>query len=573
MSQWPALSIAQAHTRLTAPGSPYEIEHALIHGIPLRVWKNVPATNRDVVAAARTHAERPFLIHESDRITFAAFHRAVCTLARELIEQGLRKGDRVALAMRNLPEWPVVFYAASVAGGIVTPLNAWWTGAELQYALKDCGARFAVLDSERADRLSEHLHACDALEHVYVGGTEKTGAPLRNVHLLAEVIGPPARWASLADVGMPDVNLEPDDAAAIFYTSGTSGRPKGAVATHRNMLCNIVGAACAATRTALRQGQAGTVDDTAVQPSALVTVPFFHVTGCCAILSPALHGGHKLVLLRRWDAEEAMRCIQREQIAALVCVPAVAWQLVEHPALRNYDLSSLVSIGYGGAAAAPELRRRISETLPAAVPGHGWGMTETCGLTMTHSGEDYAERPTSCGAPLPVIDLQIKSVDGAQVLAVGEIGELWVRGPNVVRGYWQRASETAETFVDGWLRTGDLARLDPEGFCYVVDRIKDVVIRGGENIYCVEVENALYEHPGVLDAAVIGRSHRTLGEEPVGVVHIAAGHCVTEAQLRAHLGRRLAAFKIPVQIVFWPTMLPRNANGKILKRELKSALP
>jgi acyl-CoA synthetase (AMP-forming)/AMP-acid ligase II len=192
---------------------------------------------------------------------------------------------------------------------------------------------------------------------------------------------------------------------------------------------------------------------------------------------------------------------------------------------------------------------------------------------MTHSGEDYAERPTSCGAPLPVIDLQIKSVDGAQVLAVGEIGELWVRGPNVVRGYWQRASETAETFVDGWLRTGDLARLDPEGFCYVVDRIKDVVIRGGENIYCVEVENALYEHPAVLDAAVIGRSHRTLGEEPVGVVHIAAGHCVTEAQLRAHLGRRLAAFKIPVQIVFWPTMLPRNANGKILKRELKSALP
>lgn len=569
---WPALGVAEAHARLTAPGSPYEMERATIRGLVLRTWKHLPASHRDVLLGARAHAQRTFLVHGDERVSFAAFHRAVYALAHDLAARGLRKGDRVAIAMRNLPEWPVAFYAATAVGAIVAPLNAWWSGAELAFGLADCGARFAIADAERAVRLRDQPGACEGLEALYVCGEFEPRELCGKATSLRAVIGAARDWLALPDAGLPEASLEPDDPAAIFYTSGTGGAPKGAVLTHRNMLSNIVGAQCAGARAALRRGAPPPAPDPHAQLAVLVTVPFFHVTGTCAVLSPALHEGQKLVLMHRWDVGQALRLIEREKVAAMVCVPTIAWQLAEHPALAQHDLGSLVSLGYGGASAPPELQRRIRANLPAAVPGHGWGMTETAGLTMTHSGEDYAHRPESCGAPLPVVDLRIMSLDGARELATGEIGELWVRGPNVAREYWNRPRDTAATFVDGWLRTGDLARLDADGFCFVVDRLKDIVIRGGENIYCAEVENALYEHPAVIDAAVVGHAHRTLGEVPVAFVHLAAGLEADEAQLQAHVAARLAAFKVPARIVFWPQALPRNANGKILKNEFKAGL-
>jgi long-chain acyl-CoA synthetase len=281
-----------------------------------------------------------------------------------------------------------------------------------------------------------------------------------------------------------------------------------------------------------------------------------------------MHTGGKLVLMHHWDPERAMQLIERERVTSAGGVPTIAWQIIEHPARPAYDLSSLESMAYGGAPAAPELVRRIREVFPTSAPGIGWGMSETSSTFTGHSAEDYVHRPDSSGPALPVCDMKVVAPDGS-TLPVGEVGELWVRGPNVVRGYWNKPEATAATFVGGWLRTGDLARLDDEGFVFIVDRMKDMLIRGGENIYCIEVEDALYRHPCVMDAALIGLPHHTLGEEPAAVVALKPGARATEAELRSHVAGLLAAFKVPVRIVFQQGTLPRNANGKILKRELK----
>jgi long-chain acyl-CoA synthetase len=309
-------------------------------------------------------------------------------------------------------------------------------------------------------------------------------------------------------------------------------------------------------------------DPSAPQKATLISVPFFHATGCFAVLVPAFLGGMKLVMQRRWNVDQALELIQRERITSAGGVPTIAWQILEHPRLGEFDLSSLEIISYGGAPSAPELVRRLKEMFPKLQPGQGWGMTETSATAVSNFAEDYELRPASAGVSAPTGDAKIVGADG-EILPVGEVGELWYRGPIVVRGYWMKPEPTAETFVDGWVKTGDLARMDEEGFIYIVDRAKDMLIRGGENIYCVEVENALYDHPAVMDAAVVGIPHKLLGEEPAAVVHLKPGAEASEQELREHVATRLAAFKVPVRIAFWPETLPRNANGKILKKELK----
>jgi long-chain acyl-CoA synthetase len=304
----------------------------------------------------------------------------------------------------------------------------------------------------------------------------------------------------------------------------------------------------------------------------LLSVPLFHATGCFAAMIPNLMVGGKLIFQRRWDVDTALPLMEKERVTACGGVPTIAWQIVEHPRLGDYDLSALETIAYGGAPSAPELVRRIKERFPKAQPRQGWGMTETSATAVSNFAEDYERRPGSCGVPSLTGEAKIVGGDGRE-LPVGEVGELWYRGPVVVRGYWNNPQATAETFVDGWVKTGDLARVDEEGFLTIVDRAKDMLIRGGENIYCLEVENALFDHPDVLDAAVIGLPHKTLGEEPAAVVHLKPGAAASEADLRHWVAQRLAAFKVPVRVAFWPETLPRNPQGKILKRELKAAFP
>jgi long-chain acyl-CoA synthetase len=566
---WPAMSIAQAHALLTAPGSPLEMEEIEIRGVKTRVWKNAPASLRDVALSARARGDQVFLVYEDERVTFEAFFRAVAAFAHELKAQGVEKGDRVALIMRNLPEWPVAFYAACAVGAIVTPLNAWWTGPELEYGLTDSGAKVAIVDSERLARLAEHLPNCPDLKKIYVSRElEEISHP--DILRLESVIGGSETWSKLPDQPFPEVEIVPEDDATIFYTSGTTGRPKGALATQRAIVSNVMAGACAGARQFLRRGEAPPAPDpNAPQRSSLISVPFFHVTGCCAVLNASLAGGAKLVMMHRWDVVRAFQLIERERISMAGGVPTIAWQLIEHPERKNYDLSSLESVAYGGAPSAPELVRKIVETFPKSQPGNGWGMTETSATATTHGGEDYQHRPESCGPAVPVTDLKIMSVEGDREMPIGEVGELWCKGPQVVKGYWNNPQATAQTFVDGWVKTGDLARLDAEGFCYIIDRAKDMLIRGGENIYCIEVENVLYDHPAVMDAALVGIPHRTLGEEPGAVVTLKPDAEATEQELRAFVAERLAAFKVPVKVVFWHETLPRNANGKILKNELK----
>jgi long-chain acyl-CoA synthetase len=569
---WPAMSLREAHAFLTAPNSRFALEEVIIRGVPTRCWKHAPPTLAEVLATGRLYGNRDFLVYEDERVSFESFWRASSAVAAELKSRGVEKGDRVAIIMRNLPEWAAAFYGAAVIGAIVTPLNAWWTGSELEYGLVDSGARVAFVDSERLERIAEHLVNCPALERIYVSRyADELPHPL--VARLEDVIGAVNAWSALPDRRPPDVQLDPDDDATILYTSGTTGKPKGALGTHRNMNSNIMAAGFSAARNFLRRGEAPPALDpmTAPQRSALLSVPFFHATGSFAVLNPALFTGAKLVLMRKWDVEAALQLIEREKVNQAGGVPTIAWQLLEHPARERYDLSSLESVAYGGAPSAPELVRKIVTSFPGSLPGNGWGMTETSATCTHHSGEDYLHRPDSCGPPVAVCDLKIVSPEGT-ALPPGAIGELWARGPNIVKGYWNRPQETAETFIDGWVRTGDLAKLDNEGFCTIVDRAKDMLIRGGENIYCVEVENALYEHSAVMDAALVPIPHHTLGEEPAAIVHLRPGHHTTETELRSFVAGRLAAFKVPVKIVFWPETLPRNVNGKILKSELKRAV-
>ena len=571
--EWPVMSIAEAHARLTAPGQRFEMEERVIRGVLQRTWRNAPPTLRDIFLNGRAFGAREFLVYEDDRATYEAFSRAAITLARQLQADGVRKGDRVAVIMRNLPEWPVAFYAGILCGAIVTPLNGWWTGPELQYGLADSGTRVAIVDDERLERIAPHLGELPDLEKIYVARLPAGAEPGPRAERLEAVIGPVNDWKNLPDLPLPDVDIDPEDDATILYTSGTTGRPKGALGAHRNMTTNVMTSGIGAARNFLRAGQPLPESDPHKLPqrSSLLVVPLFHATGLSATLGPTMNAGGKIVLMRRWEAEQAMQLIERERIDATGGVPTIAWQLIEHPARSKYDLSSLVSVSYGGAPSAPELVRRIVVVFPGSAPGNGWGMTETTATFTGHTGRDYEARPDSAGPAAPVGDMQIRDpADGVTPLPVGQVGELWVKGPQVVKLYWNKPESTAETFRDGWLRTGDLARLDEEGFMFIVDRAKDMLIRGGENIYCVEVENVLYDHPDVMDAALVGVPHKTLGEEPAAVVHLKPGGTAGEAELRQWVRDRLAAFKVPVEVRFWPEPLPRNANGKILKTELKT---
>ena len=560
---WPARSVAQVQDQLCAPGMPFEMELAEIRGVPTRVWKNAMPSLAALARHGRTHGDATFLIYEDERVSFDGWFRAAAVLAAHLQAQGVSKGDRVALAMRNLPEWPVAFFAITALGAICVPLNAWWTGPELSYGLSNSGAKVLICDPERLDRAAPHFAELPALEQVLVA---RAAGAVPGATRMEDIIGPSAGWADLPDADLPAVEISPDDPATILYTSGTTGNPKGALGTHRNLTTNILSSGYAAARSVLRRGEALPEP---TRKTMLTVIPLFHATACSATMMGAIAGGHTLIFMYKWDPVQAFGIIEREKVNATGGVPTIAWQLLEHPDRANYDLSSLETIGYGGAPSAPELVRRIYEEF-GALPGNGWGMTETTATVTTHSGEDYLNRPTSCGPAVAAADLEIRGEDGVTVLPVGTIGELWARGPMIVAGYWQNPEASAATFVDGWVRTGDLAYLDDEGFCFIADRAKDIVIRGGENIYSSEVENALYDHPAVMDAAVVGIPHRTLGEEPAAVVHLSAGMTATEAALQSHVRERLAAFKVPVRILFHGETLPRNANGKILKKDLKA---
>lgn len=570
---WPVCSIAEANHALAEadPESKVYITDGSVNGVPMKVYANAPPTVRDVLLLGnQEYGDRDFLVYEDERVTYRSQFLAVQHLAKAFREvYGIQKGDRVAVIMRNYPQWPVAFFAALSIGAIATPMNSWWTGDELEYGLSFAGVKLAVMDSQIFSRIHSHLENLPDLKHIIIARDPDGDHNDPRVSCLEDIISEANNWSRLADIGLPEVELTGDDDATIMYTSGTTGKPKGALATHKAVIANMYNSMTCSARMYVRRGEEIPEPDPEVQKAGLLSVPFFHATGAFAVLIPTMLRGDKIVTMYKWDAGKALPIIQNEKITSMGGVPAIAWQILEHPDRDKYDLSSIEVVSYGGAPSAPELVSTIKKRIPAAEPGNGWGMTETCATVTLNIGEDYVNRPDSAGAPPPAVELKCCDPDGNEV-PIGEVGELWCKSPSNAKLYWNRPDATAETFRNGWVVTGDLARLDEEGFLFLVDRAKDMLIRGGENIYCIEVESALYDHPAVMDASVVGIPHKILGEEVGAVVQLKPGMNVSQDELRAHVANQLAAFKVPVEIQFQTEPLPRNANGKILKPELKA---
>jgi acyl-CoA synthetase (AMP-forming)/AMP-acid ligase II len=514
------------------------------------VYVDGPRTLREFVEVTWAYGDRVFLISEGGELTYREFFDAACGLARRFVDgYGLRPGDRAVVAMRNHPEWQIAFWAAQLAGLVAVPLNAWWTEEEFAYALDDCTPRILLVDGERVERVQEWARKHDVPGIVFQG--EAPEGFQEYVRDTDPLLGPPA------------VDVLPEHDATIIYTSGTTGRPKGAVATHLAQAGAAMNPRYYAAASALGRGM---VPGQGPVPVSLTTFPFFHVAAFTSFYSVMAAGG-ALVLMRKWDAGKALELIRRHRVTHYAGVPTTALQLLDRAEETGDPLESLVMLNTGGAAAPPEIVARLTAAYGERIePRNGYGLTETCGGVFANFGAEYRADPRSVGRPTPATEVRVHRPDADGV------GELWLRGQSLVRGYWNDEEATRAAFGDdGWFRTGDLARLH-DGRVTLVDRLKDMVIRGGENVYCVEVENVLHEHPAVLEAAVLGVPHPTLGEEVAAVVRLRAGAKATVEELRGHVGARLAAFKVPAHVLVRDAELPRNATGKVLKRRLRQEI-
>jgi long-chain acyl-CoA synthetase len=552
------MSLEEANAALTVPGSPFELDEVQIDGRPYRVWKNALPTLRAITEASVAHGDKVYIVFEDERITFAEHFRRVGHVARWLVEdQGVEKGDRVAIAMRNLPEFIVAFWAAASVGAIVVPLNGWWTGNELAYGLSDAGARVLLADGERVRRLEPELPGLD-LKGVAVTESDELAAGQVS---FADLIGD-------GDAGpLPDVNVEPEDPATILYTGGTTGQPKGALGSHRSVAGSVLGLAFMGVRAALRHTGSVPTPDPGAQEAMLIAMPMFHVSGLASVLITAAFGA-KAVLLRKWDPDQALALIEQERVTMTGGVPTMVHQLLESPDIGKRDLSSLKGMGATGAPVLPDLLRRLESQFPGLALTNGYGLTETWGLVAVNTAGDYLARPDAVGLPLITNEIKLVDADGNEA-PEGGTGELWVRGPSVMKGYWNRPEATSAAITDGWFHTGDVAKQDDEGFLFIVDRIKDMVIRGGENVYCVEVESVLDDHPDVVESAVIGVPHDVLGEEVGAVVVVRPGSSVTDDDLRAFVAERIAKFKVPTHVWLRTDPLPVSPIGKVLKQQLR----
>ena len=551
-----------AWAELTAPGAPFEIEEIEVRGTKIRSYKNALPNVRALWLSTEQFAEREYLVYQDERMTYGEAHRQVNAIANWLFRQGVKPGDRVAIAMRNYPEWLLIYWAAVSIGVAVVGINAWWVTDELEYAVKDSAPKIVFCDEERLGRI---------LERPAMAANAKLVAT--RVAKLPQGVIP---WTDVIAVGgtMPDVAVDPDADACIFYTSGTTGFPKGAQLTHRGCIANLFNMMFSGQVQGLATQRATgiTIDPAAIPtPVALLTTPLFHVTANnCGTYAVTAAGG-KLVLMYKWDAGEALRLIEREKVTAMSGVPVMSRELLSHPDFAKTDLSSLTTLGGGGAQLQPDLVHKIDSQVKTARPNTGYGMTETCGIITAVAADFFVDKPDSVGPAMPSYDVRCVN-DAGETLPPGGVGELWVKGAPVIKGYINRPEATAESITDGWLHTGDVARVDEDGFIYIVDRKKDMVLRGGENVYCAEVETCLHHHPAVAECCVFGVPDTRLGEEVATAVVLRSGQRVSADELRAHLATRLSKHKIPRYFWFLSDSIPRNANGKFLKRQLRETL-
>lgn len=547
---------------MVATGSPFEIVTRDIHGVPQRDFKTAPPNLGAFWRATETHGDRDYLVYQEERVGYAEAHKVTRSIAQYLHQTGVKEGDRVAIAMRNYPEYMLIYWAVVSMGASVVGMNAWWVEDEMAYALSDAQPVVAFMDKERLERFRGIRAQFPDLQVI---GVRIPDADLGFAKPYSEVLTADSVW--------PEATLDSDQDACIFYTSGTTGRPKGAQLTHRSCIANALNMVfmTGVQAEALRRIAGLEPSPPAPPPVALVATPLFHVTANNCVAYLATLAGGSLVHMYKWDAVEAMRLIEKEKVTALSAVPVMSREIILHPDFRKYDLTSLTTMGGGGAALQPDLVHKIDQEMTAARPNTGYGMTETSGIITSMGADFFVAKPASCGRAVPT--LEAKCVDEAgQALGAGQIGELWVRGANVIKGYLNREQATADSITEGWLHTGDVAYIDEDGCIFLVDRAKDMVIRGGENVYCAEVENAVFSHDAVAECAVFAVPDERLGEEVGAAVYVRPDHEVSADALRAHVALQLAPFKVPKHIWFVAEPLPRNANGKFVKRSLQESL-
>ena len=560
-----------ARAELDAPGSPFATHMTTIRGVPAKSYVAAPPHMRAIWETTAAHGDKDYLVYEDERYSYAEIHAQVRKLAAHLVANGVAPGSRVAIAMRNYPEWVVGYWAGVSVGAAVVGMNAWWTPPEMEYALNDSEPRVLIADDERLERLAQM--PTQRSMHIIAVRTERA------------IPGDGVRWSKVMEMSdpgsLPDVSIDPDDDATIFYTSGTTGFPKGAQLTNRGSVHNILNIAAMTTAVAMSEQKAIAAGDVPPPPPAppalpaafMAPTPLFHVTACNCILHPATLTGGKVVLMYKWDPGRALELIEREKVTNFSGVPTMSREMLMHPDWNKRDTSSLAGLGGGGAALQPDLVHKIAGALKHGQPSTGYGMTETHGIITANSSRWFVAKPESCGPAVPTLETKLVDEEGRDLPAgPNTVGVLCVRGSVTIKGYLNRAEATADTIKDGWLNTGDIARIDEDGFIYIVDRAKDMVIRGGENVYCSEVETAIYHHDAIAEACVFGIPEERLGEEVAAVLVLRPGAKLTEDELRQFLSSSLAKHKIPTKVWFRNEPIPRNANGKFLKRELKKEL-
>ena len=548
-----------------APGGLLELTTIERDGVPVKAFAQAPDSMRDLWALSTAHGDSEYLVYQDERWTYAQTAKVVAEFAAWLTAQGIESGDHVAIAMRNYPEWMMAHWAINSIGAAVVGMNAWWVADELDYALNDSKPKVLIADDRRLEAFAQLQ---EKYPDITVVSVRETNSPVDAIDFHS---------AKIDGAQLPELEIDPDSVACIFYTSGTTGRPKGAQLTNRGCVTNVLNVVAMgrtyATAAALSKAESASDVDVQSPPAAtsLIATPLFHVTANnCAVQAGTL-AGSRFVLMYKWDTLDALKLIEAEGVNTISAVPMMTRELLNHPEFSDYDTSSLASMGGGGAAMQPDLARKVDEQTKKARPAQGYGMTEVCGIITYIAGDVFLDRPESCGYLAPTFEGRVIDADGA-VLASGEVGEVCVKGAAVIKGYLNRPEATAETIVDGWLHTGDIGYFDEDGFLFLVDRAKDMILRGGENIYGAEVEFAVFDHPAVLECVAFAVPDDRFGEEVGAAIHLKDGAMLDAAGLREHLSTRLAAFKVPRYIWFLAEPLPRNANGKFLKRELRDVL-
>ena len=558
---------AEVRDQLTGPGGMFEVVTEEVLGRPMEVYKERMRSLRQVAEVGLMRGDdQTFIVYGDRTYGFAGFVRTANGVAHALRDRfGLGKGDRVAVLSQNNPEWCMTFWATVSQGAVLVGLNGWWTTDEVLYGLQDSGAKVLVADRKRFERVAAHLGEAPDLEHVFLVDCSPADVGMEGdprLHSFDELTAEPRD-------DFVEQAIAEDDAAVIFYTSGTTGRPKGAISTHRSMVANLQNTMFNAVAGSMAGG--GALPESSGQNVSLFTSPLFHVSGCHSTLVVGLLAGLKLVMPEgRFTPETALQLIQEHGVTVWATVPTMVWRVCEHPDRHEYDTSSVRSVAFGGSPSADELQRMIRDTFPnVSSTANAYGLTETSSVATVISGQDAIERPTSVGPPVPTVRVKIVDERGAD-LGPNQTGEVCITGPILMAGYWNKPEATAEAIdPDGWLHTGDIGHVDDDGFLFITDRKKDMIIRGGENIYCVEIEQRLVNHPDIADAAIIGVPHPELGEEVKAVVQLEEGSSLTEAEVRQWVADGLAAFKVPAYVELWKDKLPRNASGKLLKNVLR----